>query len=180
MKKLIRLPEPKLLFHYDQTIEDPRDGLTLFGPLEQGKPYGIKAGVIGTFKGISLYKEWIKRIQSPILSNSFSLSRPPYPGFETIFRIPWESIPSYEIEVSEHDLKNCLYLEDKHYRVYNTVELFSKKIIETIKQEESKIDVWFVIIPDEVKQYCRPKSQILPDLKIKHKPIINKKQARRL
>jgi hypothetical protein len=32
---------------------NPRDGLTLFGPLRKGKPYGIRAGVIGTSTGIS-------------------------------------------------------------------------------------------------------------------------------
>lgn len=35
MKQLVKLPEPALLFGYNQSMEDPRDGLTLFGPLEQ-------------------------------------------------------------------------------------------------------------------------------------------------
>ncbi len=32
--KLIRVPEPLLSFRYSQEAEHPRDGLFLFGPLE--------------------------------------------------------------------------------------------------------------------------------------------------
>ena len=48
---LIRLEEPPLLFKYGQSVEDPRDGLTLFGPLDEGRPYGVRAGVIGIPQG---------------------------------------------------------------------------------------------------------------------------------
>jgi hypothetical protein len=51
MMQLIRLPEPKLLFGHNQSVEDPRDGLTLFGPLDEGKTFGIRPAVIGT-KGV--------------------------------------------------------------------------------------------------------------------------------
>ena len=43
MPDLVYLQEPMLLFGYDQPIEDPRDGLSLFGPLDAGKPYGVRA-----------------------------------------------------------------------------------------------------------------------------------------
>ena len=55
MKDLIHIPEPRLLFRHDQTVEDPPDGLTLFGPLDESKPYGIRAGVIGTETGIKSF-----------------------------------------------------------------------------------------------------------------------------
>lgn len=41
MRKLLKLDEPCLLFQHDQAMEDPRDGLTLFGPLDEGKPYAF-------------------------------------------------------------------------------------------------------------------------------------------
>jgi hypothetical protein len=56
MKDLIYIPEPRLLFRHGQAMEDPRDGLTLFGPLDESKPYGIKAGVIGTETGIKCFE----------------------------------------------------------------------------------------------------------------------------
>ena len=51
MPELIKLDEPPLLFGYNQTLEDPRDGLTLFNPLDEGSVYGVRAGVIGTPEG---------------------------------------------------------------------------------------------------------------------------------
>ena len=65
MQKLTRpissimvIPEPRLLFNYEQSTEDPRDGLTLFGPLEKGKPYGIRFAVAGTPDGIRRFRRW--------------------------------------------------------------------------------------------------------------------------
>lgn len=52
--------EPLLRFAYDQTAEDPRDGLTLFGPLDTARPYGVRAGVIGTDRGIELFRRWVR------------------------------------------------------------------------------------------------------------------------
>ena len=65
---VIRLPEPRLLFRYDQALEDPRDGLTLFGPLDSGQIYGIRSGVVGTTAGIERFNRWVKSIQGPITS----------------------------------------------------------------------------------------------------------------
>ena len=48
MPQLKFFPEPPLLFNCEQSMLDPRDGLTLFGPLENAKPEGIRWGVIGT------------------------------------------------------------------------------------------------------------------------------------
>src|SRR5438034_11706044 len=98
MRPLIRLPEPTLLFGHDQAVEDPRDGLTLFGPLDEGKPYGIRAGVIGRKDGIDRFKKWVERIQGPISNEPPQIARPPYPGFEEAFRVPWDTQPSFAIE----------------------------------------------------------------------------------
>ena len=50
MKSMLRIKEPRLEFGYQQELEDPRDGLNLFGPYDRGlgSAYGIRAGVIGT------------------------------------------------------------------------------------------------------------------------------------
>jgi hypothetical protein len=91
MRKLIRIAEPRLRFGFSQPTEDPRDGLMLFGPLAKGNVFGIRAGVVGTPEGIRRFKQWVKRIQSPIScarSLAESLSTPAYPGFHTLFQIP--------------------------------------------------------------------------------------------
>jgi hypothetical protein len=76
--QMLRLPEPKLLFGHNQAIEDPRDGLTLFGPLDVDKTYGIRPAVIGTRSGIDRFWRWAKSIQRPVNDNK--RSRPPVPA----------------------------------------------------------------------------------------------------
>lgn len=177
--KLINLPEPELLFGYNQSVEDPRDGLSLFGPLDQGKPYGIRSGVIGTPRGIQLFKEWLNKIQSPI-GKDLDIARPVYPGFKAIFGIPWNTEPALEIEIPDDTLNSTIYLDDKYLRVYKTVELFEERIINTIKYEDSTVDVWFVIIPDDVYKYGRPMSQVSPDQRIEATTKLNPRYAKKL
>lgn len=166
MRNLVRLPEPTLLFGYDQAMEDPRDGLSLFGPLDEGKPYGIRAGVLGTKDGIRRFNNWVACIQGPISNVPPDVARPPFPGFEAVFRIPWNPKPTLEIPISEDELNRCLHLDDKYQRVYKTVDVYSTKIIEAIKEEESAVDIWFVIVPDDVYKYCRPKSYVEAALRV--------------
>jgi hypothetical protein len=141
-------------------MEDPRDGLTLFGPLDEGKPYGIRAGVLGTKDGIRRFKNWVAKIQSPISNTPPDIARPAFPGFEAIFRIPWNPVPALEIAIDEAELHRSLHLDDKHLRVYKTVEVYSSRILDAIREEEAKVDIWFVVVPDDVYKYCRPRSYL--------------------
>ena len=58
MRKLIRIAEPLLLFRHGQAMEDPRDGLTLFGPHDKGSLFGIRTRAIGTQAGIDKFNVW--------------------------------------------------------------------------------------------------------------------------
>jgi len=158
--KLIHLREPSLVFQYDQMTDDPRDGLTLFGPLDQGKPYGIRAGVIGTEGGIERFKRWVERIQRPLANSPPRIARPPFPGFEAVFGIPWCPEPMAELVVSRTELGKTVVLDDPYQRVFKTVELYSKPILEFRHSEDTAIDLWVVVIPDEVYKYCRPRSSV--------------------
>lgn len=170
MIELLKLNEPRLLFRHNQAIEDPRDGLTLFGTLDEGKPFGIRWGIVGTSNGVQRFKGWVERINSPIYDvveeSQPKDARPPFWGFETIFRIPWPPKPALELEVPETEILGCVYLEDPHQRVYKTVDLFSSRILKAIINEESQVDIWFIVIPDEVYKYCRPKSVVEVGLRI--------------
>jgi hypothetical protein len=162
IRRLLKLDEPRLLFKHGQAMEDPRDGLTLFGPLDEGKPHGIRGGVIGTALGIAKFRAWVDWLQRPVRLQNPVLARPHFPGFETAFRIPWDAAPALAIEIDENELKAKCGLDDKHQRVFQTVELFSKAIINALRNEESKPDVWFVVIPDYVRRYCRPEGIVAP------------------
>lgn len=61
MSDLIRIREPRLEFALGQTVEDPGDGLALFGPYD-ANVYGVRAGVIGTKEGIRRFNKWVESI----------------------------------------------------------------------------------------------------------------------
>lgn len=162
--KLIYFEEPNLLFGYDQEIKDPRDGLTLFGPLEtKVVPYGVGCGIIGTRAGINKFRNWLDSIQKPIY-NKDSVKRPFFPGFEAVFNLKWESNRLYEILLEKETINDCIYHEDRFVATFNLVELYTDKIIEAIRDDEININFWVVVIPDEVYQWCRPEAQLPKDL----------------
>ena len=53
---------------------------------------------------------------------------------------------------------------DQHYRVYYVVDQYANPIIQYKKDEHPTVDIWFVIIPDEVYRFCRPNSVVPADL----------------
>lgn len=170
MKELIYINEPKIMFGFGQKLEDPRDGLTLFGPIENNKPYGIMNGVVGTKQGLAKFKAYVDSIAKPIF-NANSISRPFFPGFDTVFRTKWSSEKIVFNEIKNSEIEKYLYIEDTHTRTYGLVSLFAEKIIKTVEDEDAKADVWFVIIPDEIYQYCRPKSSLPRELVVTKKKI---------
>lgn len=183
MSDLIYLPEPPLLFRHEQAVEDPRDGLTLFGPLDKGSPYGIRAGVVGTKDGIRRFRDWVGKMQRPIIGPDpdeyFQLSHPPFPGFEAAFRVPWSPKPTLELSIDENELKS-VYLSEKHQRVYKTVDVYANRIRGAIGTQDVSIDVWFVIVPEEVYRYCRPQSSVEAPLRVAVNSHLSLTLARRL
>jgi len=178
--QLTKLDEPLLSFGYDQGVEDPRDGLMLFNPLDEGKAYGVRAGVIGTAQGIQRYKRWVQRIQTPIIDLDKKgkpiLHRPFFPGFETVFGIKWQPDPVLEITLADDEPEQYLLLADKYQRVYKTVEIYTERILSAANRQDEPVDIWFVVIPENVWKRCRPKSTIERALQVGES---NTRKARR-
>jgi hypothetical protein len=154
--KLVYLEEPKLVFGHSQAIEDPRDGLTLFGPFEKVAKDTIQAGVIGTSDGIKLYKQFVSTIQKPLLSKK--IQRPSFPGFEAVFGIVWPESPTLSRTIDSTALHSYLSMKNLKQRTYNIVSMFVSAIKDAQEKEEAKIDIWYVVVPKKVWLQCRPKS----------------------
>src|SRR3989337_4126832 len=92
---LVKLPEPKLRFGFKQSLEDPRDGLTLFGPLDESTLFAVRPAVIGTADAIARFKRWVAEIQRPI--DDAKTSRPPFPGFEAAYNVRFSQTPVFEV-----------------------------------------------------------------------------------
>lgn len=180
MNKLLHLTEPRLLFHLDQTMEDPRDGLTLFGPLDQEQILGIRAAVIGTADGIQRFRRWLTTIQGPVAPGANPHARPHFPGFEAAFRVPWHPKPVLTRTIDAAELDRRLHIADKYQRVYQTVNLFAEAIIAASKQEELAPDVWIVVVPDDVARYCRPNAAVEAALQVKVATKLTRRAAQKL
>lgn len=156
-----KLHEPLLSFGYGQKTYDPRDGLTLFGPNSRKKIRNIDIGIIGTKDGIERIVKWLAHIKKPVWSLENDPARPYFPGFETGFEasINFDSIE--KIEIDSKDISHFLKYTDTHVRIYNLVSLYTDKLIRHKKEEEVTPQVWFVVIPDEIYTYGRPKSRVL-------------------
>ncbi len=160
MDRLLYFDEPRLIFRHGQAMLDPRDGLSLFGPLDEGKPYGIRWGLIGPPLSLERFIRWVKRIQGPITGLAGDIALPPFPGFEAAFNIPWSPSPVITLTVDEAKSRRAAFIDDAHQRVYATVDLFSNPIISALKKEEVRPDVWCVVIPEYVYKNCRPQSRV--------------------
>ena len=73
-----------------------------------------------------------------------------FPGFEAVFSCKWESDNLVFKEVTNEDIGKYMFNESTHKRTYDLVTLFIDKIITANKNDAERVDVWFVIVPDEV------------------------------
>lgn len=158
--KLEYIEEPNLLFAHNQKAKDPRDGLLLFGPFEDKISGKKNIGIIGPNKIRTEMKNYLEKIQRPVINTDNAVARPNFPGIESIFGISINANSIAEIEVSETSIKTALNFTDSHQRVYKLVDLFVEKLREYTATEELPIDIWLIVIPEDVYRYCRPKSHI--------------------
>ena len=154
--------EPKLEFAYGRTAEDPKTGLFVYGPPgseEGGSP--IRLGLIGTGSGLAIARDWLTRMKGHIpATRSDSAQYLPFPGVEAVFGLRWQIVPSAHVQVPHGNLLRAILISDVHERVHSAVNLYYKDICKYLSEEELIVDVWIVIVPDELHRHCRPKSSI--------------------
>lgn len=153
--KLLYIEEPKLRFGFNQPTEDSRDGLTLFGPYETTQKI-IRAGVIGTANGKEAYSSFVSRINRPIYTTS--LGRPFYPGFKSVFGIDWPSAPTVSLLIEQCEIDTVLAVLNVKERTHKLVSLFLDRIKKYLSEEETVVDIWYIVIPKTVYTLCRPQS----------------------
>lgn len=159
--KLIHIGEPKLTFGYNQKVEDPRDGLTLFGPFTRGKHINqINVGIIGPATQRKFVREYLQKIHKPVLNPKPDIARPYFPGLEAAFDISVNFNALQEIDVTSESIQEYLKYTDGHQRIFHLTNLYSTRLTKYYNEEHLPVSVWFVAIPNEVYQYGRPQSKI--------------------
>ena len=103
--RLIHIEEPKLTFGFNQKIEDPRDGLTLFGTYTNKSHNGqIRVGIIGVKRQREAVRKYLRELHKPIQSKVKDIARPYFPGLESAFGIEININNIQEIEIDEKEI----------------------------------------------------------------------------
>lgn len=180
------IEEPLLQFGYEQSLDYPRDGLFLFGPVQGEKQVEmIRYGVIGTHEGVEHFKKWSKTIQGfivpPIGTQDVSAYNIPFPGFEQAFRAKWPHDPHCTLNtISKEKLSRVLRLANRHEAVKSAVDLYVNELVAEHDRNESPPEFWFVVIPEEVYRLGRPQSSVPVRERLLGDVIITEKQAKLL
>ena len=86
----------------------------------------------GPRAGIDRFWRWVQSIQRPVNDNK--RSRPPFPGFEAAFGVPFGARGVFERVVDEESLTNACNIVDVHQRVHSVVHLYSDPIKKTLDE----------------------------------------------
>jgi hypothetical protein len=150
--------EPLLEFGNAQKMEHPQDGLFLYGPVKShGSPQVIHVGVVGTPDGIELVHKWLDRIQGSIsVERLDQMHSTAWPGFQAAFGTRLEPVPLVAISLSGSEIAASIGKTNRYDAVRSAVKMFETAIVEHLRTDERRPDVWIVVVPEIVHRYGRP------------------------
>ena len=180
---LEEIAEPNLEFGLSQEMVHPKDGLLLYGPLRNASGGGrLRIGVVATMEGFDLYKRFVARVARPIApAKADDPNHTMFPGFQAVFGLEWPVEPVAYIEIDPKCLADAIRIKDRHQAIHKAVSLYSDTIVSYLRNEaDTPIDLWMVVIPEDVYRYCRPESRISGVEAIQPDFLLGKKVATRL
>lgn len=178
---LIHIDEPMLSFGFNQQTEHPKDGLFLYGPPASNQnPARMDVGVIGTADGIRRYEAWVKTLSStiPAPATGREENKTMWPGFEAAFGVPWPAKPFASIAIDGDLLSRRIRNEDRHEGIFKAVDVYSDALRKNLREQEARPQFWFVVVPEEVFRFGRPKSVIPRDQRERATGKIGRKAAK--
>lgn len=180
------IEEPLLKFGFEQTLDYPRDGLFLFGPVQNGPRIDVvRYGVISTSEGLKHFEAWSAKIQkfidAPIGAKGVSAYNVPFPGFEQAFHAKLPNEPHCKLAtISRKELLHALHIKNRHEAIKLAVDLYVNELIAENDRNESPPEFWFVVIPEEVYKLGRPMSSVPTKDRTLGSVQITEKQAKHL
>ena len=158
--KTIHVEEPKLTFGLEQTALHPKDGLFLYGPAPPHAAREIRIGAIGSSAGLERLSRWMVAVRGFIPAFNDKAHHSPFPGVQAAFGIVWPDKPHQSIVLPDGELEKRIRYDDKHRRVYDTVDLLVNELLEFKRRSDVRPDLWIVVLPEDVSKYGRPKSNV--------------------
>lgn len=157
---LVHVDEPTLTFGFDQSATYPKDGLFLYGPMKPYRAREIRIGAIGSAAGLDRLCRWMKSVSGYIQAFNDKAHHAPFPGVEAAFGIVWPDQPHQTIVLEDGALETRIRYDDRHRRVFDTVELLVVELLKFKRRSDVRPDLWVVVLPEDVSRYGRPKSRV--------------------
>lgn len=178
---LTHIEEPLLSFGFNQKTEHPKDGLFLFGPPASNQnPARMDVGVIGTPEGIRRYETWVKALGATIAApeSGREENKTMWPGFQAAFGVPWPATPFAKITIDGDLLSRRIRSEDRHDGIFRAVDVYGDALRKYLREQEGRPQFWFVVIPEEVHRFGRPKSIVPREQREKASGTIGRRAAK--
>jgi hypothetical protein len=164
---LVHIAEPLLEFRFGQKLVYPRDGLFLYGPVDDGRPE-VHYGAIGTPAGLARLERWTAMITGflppPPPRKGARLIEPQhvaYPGFAAAFNTPWPAKPRTTVATIDGEaLAKALRIANRNEAIKAAVDIYVTPLIAAASRMEDPPSFWFVVIPEEVYELGRPLSKV--------------------
>ena len=112
--------------------------------------------MVGSAIGLELFTKWCVSFNKPVVKSketSNSRREVPFPGFDAVINAKWPSRPAATRVISRTELLNAIRMKDRHQAVYAAVELFVEEVRRATKDDDAQVDIWFIVIPDEIYLY---------------------------
>ena len=188
------IAEPRLIFANSQTCEDPKTGLTIFGPaaIDSGPRTTIRLGVIGTGETVQALKNWIRRGESKITPGLNARGKPydsilfpDFPGFnlDSPYQCEVQIDDRFCKELTQSEISTCLQNADFQTRTASLVSLVSERLC-ALADKDPQPDVVICAMPADVENACGPGARDGKPTKLVLSPLLRaerkiRKQAAR-
>jgi hypothetical protein len=164
---LVHIDEPLLEFRFGQKLVYPRDGLFLYGPVDDGRPE-VHYGAIGTPAGLARLDRWTQMVAGfvppPPPRRGARLMEPQhvaFPGFSAAFNSAWPVRPRTMVSTIDGEaLANALRIDNRNEAIKAAVDIYVTPLIAAASRMEDPPTFWFVVIPEEVYDLGRPLSTV--------------------
>jgi len=163
----IYIEEPQLSFGHGQKSDNPKDGLFLYGPRGVGaKSKELSLGVVGTQEGIKFFRSWAIKVGGLVnvpppgmkeKKNRLHLSN--FPGIEEVFGLVLSPADFIQRTIDSTTLDNATRTINQHEAVRAAVDIYIKEIEYHDRNEEKKVDIWILVLPELVYERCKPNAK---------------------
>jgi hypothetical protein len=165
--QILHIPEPMLEFGNRQVSEHPKDGLYLYGAHEGPRAIRhVSVGAVGTEEGLRFLTEWARKLSGLVRvpppgktekKNRIHLSD--FPGLAETFGISINPDEFVRRPISAKLIDETTRTLNHHEAVAKAVDLYIEEIIRHDRNEEHKVDVWLLVLPELIFERCKPQSK---------------------